>query len=121
MIATDEASFICDMAQFYHVLDYRSVPVRTLAVLACGLPEESRMIRILVDQKFDIKTMLLANILDFLMILTWFQTKDGHKGRNRPKSIVKILTGKKEESQEQTFNSPEEFELARQRILAKGA
>ena len=47
--------------------------------------------------------------MDRLSTLVWFQTKDGVKGRNRPKSIVESMT-RKEEEKEQVFSVPiEEF------------
>jgi len=43
MLAIDEDALICDMAQVYHVTDIRALPVKTLAVLACGLPADARI------------------------------------------------------------------------------
>lgn len=34
---------ICDLAETYHVLDYRALPVKTLAALVFGLREDSRI------------------------------------------------------------------------------
>ncbi len=43
MLSEDEGLFICDMAETYHVLDYRALPVPLLATLASGLRENSRI------------------------------------------------------------------------------
>ena len=109
---------ICDFAQYYHVLDWRQLPVGTTAILACGLPAESRLLRAINKQKINIDTLLEAAIADQTAILVWQQTKNGHKNRQRPKSYLKMLLGEhKEESAGKTFKSGEEFEAARRRII----
>ena len=120
MISMDRDALICDLAEYYHVYDLRKLPPETVAVLACGLPQESRIMKILSGITYDMQQLMMASILDYLATLTWFQTKDGHKNRNRPKSYVEMLTGKKkEEKEEVSFRSPEEFERERQRILQR--
>jgi len=56
--------------------------------------------------------MLLALIVDGVNMLVWQNTKDGHKGRNRPKSVYKLLTEPPEEKKEQytVFRSVDDFE-----------
>lgn len=54
--------------------------------------------------------MLLALIVDGVNILTWQNTKDGAKGRNRPKSIFKGLTEEKKVDEYQVFNGSDAFE-----------
>ena len=53
LIASDEGKdkLICDFAQYYHVLDWRSLPVRLAATLAAGLPPDSRCMMHLAGQK----------------------------------------------------------------------
>lgn len=109
----------CDMAQYYHIVDYRGLPVETLAALACGLPEDSRVIRKLTGAKTTPTLTLLAAIADRLGLLVWLQTKDGQKGRNRPKSILSELM-KETEEKPQSFETPEDFEAERARILRGG-
>lgn len=109
----------CDMAQYYHIIDYRGLPVKTLAALACGLPEDSRVMRKLSGAKTTPLLTLLAAIADRLGLLVWFQTKDGQKGRNRPKSILSELM-KETEEKPQSFETPEDFEAERARILRGG-
>lgn len=43
MILTDEDALICDLAETYHVLDYRSLPLLTAATLASGLRSDARI------------------------------------------------------------------------------
>ena len=119
MISKDRSALVCDLAQYYHIFEMRELPLETVAVLACGLPPESRIMRKLSGNNYDLRTLMTACILDYLAILTWFQTKDGHNNRNRPKSYTQILMGddKKQEKEEKGFNSPEEFEARRAKIL----
>ena len=99
----------CDFAEIYHVLDADALPPRLFATLALGLPDESRFKRALSGSRAGGRDLLLAAAVDRLSTLVWFQTKDGQKGRNRPKSIVESMT-RKEEEKEQVFSVPiEEF------------
>lgn len=123
MAAKDEDALICDFAQYYGVTDFRALKPSYAAVLAVGLPEDARIKKKLHDQQLDLKTMLLARIADYLAIDVWFQTKDGHKGRNRPPSIAKILSGgsdQVETGEYKVFATAEAFEAERRRILGNG-
>lgn len=113
MISEDEDALICDLAETYRIFDYRALPVRMLATLCCGLREESRIKMKLLGMKVPMEIMLLADAVDKLSFLAWTRTKDAQEGRNRPKSIVGMLTGKKEENDIIAFDTAEEFELAK--------
>ncbi len=91
-------------------------------MLADGLPEYSRVKLAQSDVTIPRDTLLLASIADSLNFISWSKTKDAEKGRNRPKSIVSFLLGEKEKSESNNvaFNSPEEFEQARERIIKGG-
>ena len=115
MRARNEDALICDFAETYHVFDYMALPARTAATLAAGLPPDSRIKRELTGQKQTTEIMLLAAITDALNTLVWFKTEDGHKGINRPTSILRELTDEKE--QVVAFDSIEEYEAARARIM----
>jgi len=91
MVAKCEDELICDMAETYHVYNWRELPLRTAAILASGLPENSRTIRKLSDEKVGLDTKLRAAILDQLKFLAWTKTEDCQKGRNRPKSTLEAL------------------------------
>ena len=62
--------------------------------------------------------MLLAVIADSVQTLAWMQSEDGANGRNRPKSIFNMITGSKEETDIDVFDSPEAFMAERERILS---
>lgn len=115
MISVDRDALICDMAETYHIYDLRGLPARTLATLAFGLRADSRIKMRLSDQPLRVDTILLAAIADRLGLLVWAQTEDGRRGRNRPQSIIDALEGS--ENGPQGYNTPEEFEAERRRII----
>lgn len=62
-------------------------------------------------------------IYDKLAWLQWAQTKDGAKNRNAPKPLARKLfeideTDKEQEIQ--SYDSPEDFQAARKKILQGG-
>ncbi|MEE1356072.1 MAG: DUF5361 domain-containing protein [Clostridia bacterium] len=59
------------------------------------------------EEKITLTETLLALIVDRLSLLVWQNTKDGHKGTNRPQSIVDILTKEREECE--GFESGDDF------------
>lgn len=115
MLVLDESALICDFAETYHIMDYRSLPARQAAILAGGLRENSRIMMKMGGAQVPRDTLLLAAIADALQILVWQNTEDGHKGKNRPGSIVRELT--RERKTEVGFDSPEEFKRWRARIV----
>lgn len=117
MIKTDEDALICDLAETYHIYNYRQLPADLVAVFSVGLRENSRIKMAMSGQRVPLETMLLASIADRVGILAWQNTQDGHKGRNAPKEFVSILTEEPKEREESVFKSGEDFENARARIL----
>ena len=121
MIATDESALICDLAETYHIYDYRSLPLSRVAIFAVGLRENSRIRMKMNDMKIPLDTILLASAVDRLSIMAWLQTKDGVDGINRPKSILSNLLQMDRASDIEAFKTPEEFEKRREEILMGGA
>ncbi|RCW16316.1 hypothetical protein CAC02_09215 [Streptococcus gallolyticus] len=117
MIKIDENALICDLAETYHIYNYRQLPADLVAVFSVGLRENARIKMAMSDQKVSLETLLLASIADRVGILAWQNTEDGHKGRNAPKEFVSILTEEPKEREESIFKSGEDFENARARIL----
>lgn len=119
MIYTDEDALLCDMAETYHIYDLESLPVSTIAVLACGLREDSRIMMKLSGQEIALNALLLANAVDYLALLVWAKTKDGRDGKNRPESLAKALSEPKRKKKKEvlvSFTTPEEFMRARDRV-----
>ena len=115
MIRIDEDSLICDFAEVYNIYYYKQLPLIKVAVFANGLKENSRIRKKLNNAKGDSVELLLSGILDRLSLLVYAQTKDAQKGINKPVMLVDNLI--KEESNIQGFNSSEDFEIIRKRIL----
>lgn len=107
MRARDEEALICDFAETYHVLDYRELPARRAALLACGLGKNARIRRALTGQRVSDEELLLATIADALNTIIW-QIGNG-KQKDRPGSIVDRLTGEPAGNSGVGFDSPEEF------------
>lgn len=121
MIATDEGALICDLAETYHIYDYKSLPVSMVATLSVGLREDSRIKMKINGAKVPSNTLILSIIADGVRNLMWLFSEDGRKGTNRPTQLLEILYGEAEpKSDIVTFESPEDYEEARQKILQKG-
>lgn len=119
MIQTDETALICDLAETYGVLDYRALPLRTVAALSSGLRDDSRIKMKISGQTIDRETALMAAAVDRLSLLVWSRTKDAAKGRRRPESILqKLLDGRQEKQKDyMVFGTPEAFEAARRKAI----
>src|SRR5699024_8269388 len=119
MIKTDEDALVCDLAETYQIYDYKQLPPTRVAVFAYGLKSESRIKMKMSGQVVPLETLLMARISDGLNTLIWFQTKDGQKGKNRPASMVDMLTNRKKESDKDvvTFSSGEDFENLRSKLI----
>lgn len=113
MINTDEDSLICDLAETYHIYDYRSLPLKTVAALSVGLRANSRIKMKINNMDLEPETYLLSAIVDRLSVLVWRQTKDGAEGINPPKLILNSLV----ERETIGFSSIDEFERFREKIL----
>ena len=108
MIATDEDALICDFAETYHIFNIYEMPVLYIATLAIGLRHDSRIMMAVNGLKVDMNTLLLAHIADNTAINVYMKTKDAEKGRNYPKSYVKILGSDANEVARQ-FDSGDDF------------
>ena len=118
-VAVDEDALVCDLCETYHVTDSKALPLRTAAALFVGLSSNSRIMRKLSGRLVDDQTALLAIIADRLGLLFWAQTKDGQRGRNRPKSVYNAMIGRGEQQQKaRGYSSAEAFEAARNQILS---
>lgn len=109
---------ICDLAEYYHVHEYKKFSPGYIAILAVGLRGDSRIMTKLAGNKTDVQTMLLASILDAENMQVWMRTKDAEHGRNKPKSVLALLNGDKE-PENVAFDSVEEYEAARARIIER--
>lgn len=111
---------ICDLAETYHIYDYKQYSPSYIALLIMGLRSNSRFKMALSGQPADDQTMLNALMTDYLALLTWFQTKDGQKNRNRPVSIYDRIMNPSSEDKNKGYDTAEDFEKARKEFLKKG-
>ena len=119
MLNTDEEALICDFAETYRIYNYKEIPCKMAAIYAKGLKENARIKMKLAGVKVTLEDMLLASIADHTKLLTWMQTEDARKGKNRPKTILPRLLGE-EERKIISFETGEEFEKEWKRLTEKG-
>lgn len=117
-----EDEVICDLAQFYHVLNYKELSPDVVAALLVGLPKESRIVRKFFPGTYSLQEELLMRILDALNVLTWMNTKSGSKGINKPPSIYKLYhpkQKKKNKDAPKQFAEPEDFDKQWNKLTRK--
>ena len=116
MMELDEDALICDLAETYHIYDYRSLPLRLVAPLSAGLRDDSRIKMAASGAPATQTTLLLATIADRVEAFRYGFTEDASKGTNPPASLVDMLFGedkkKASKSGVVSFGSAEEFEAA---------
>lgn len=118
MMKLDKEALACDLAETYHIYDFKALPLSRVALFACGLRDNSRIKMKLSGLTVDNITLLLASAVDSLSLLVWSKTKDAEKGMNRPKSIVSMLI--QSDNEIEGFINSEDFENERNKILMKG-
>lgn len=115
MIRLDEEALICDLAETYNIFDYKKLALNKLAILACGLRDDSRIKLKMSKNILSPNQFLLAGIQDRLSLLVYSKTKDAEKGKNYPKLILDNL-----ENKINGFTSGEDFMKERERIMKEG-
>lgn len=118
MINLSEDALICDLAETYHIYDYRSLPVKLVATLSAGLRDDSRIKMIMADIPVPPDTLILAMIADRIEL---FRRSFSSKNKDTPVSLVELLCNrdtKKKNKGVVGFRTIEEFEAARARIIS---
>lgn len=116
MLNVGEDILKCDMAETYHIYitDWYvpPFPISYLADLAVGLKDDSRIKMKMSERRLSLDQVLQTFIVDKLSALIWQNTKDGHKGRNFPKSLYRTLEGldEKKKDELEKFETIEDFE-----------
>lgn len=114
MLNTDEDAVFCDLAETYHLFDWSAVSIPTLARLASGLRDDSRIMLKLSGQRVPIERLLLAMVADNTAYTAWANTKAARDNpESVPERIVPIMLGKHTVSNRkavQSFRTAEEFE-----------
>lgn len=110
MISLDEDALICDLAETYHIYDYKSLPLKLVATLSAGLRENSRIGMLSQNISVTQDTLLLAMIIDRIEAFRYGFMAES----NPPQSIAEILLN--QEKKTAGFSSVEEFEAELARI-----
>lgn len=114
MLNADEDAVFCDLAETYHLFDWSAVSIPTLARLASGLRDDSRIMLKLSGQRVPIERLLLAMVADNTAYTAWANTKAARDNpESVPERIVPIMLGKHTVSNRkavQSFRTAEEFE-----------
>ena len=114
MLRADREALLCDLAETYRIYDLRAVPVPTLAMLAAGLRDDSRIKTSLSGNRPPRSELLLAAAVDRLSWLLWGMSEDAKRGAKHPKSILAALLGEEEKSSDDiaTFETADDFKSA---------
>lgn len=118
MFCIDRDALICDLAETYHVLDYKAVPIMTLATLCAGLHDDSRIKTRMMGITRIAPSFALVRAADLLAIINYSLAAE--KGAEKPTLYQDIMMGKQQKKTTSGFASIEEFEEARKRILNNG-
>ena len=121
MISLDEDALICDLAETYGIFDMESLPVQLVATLSAGLRGDSRIKMKASGAVLSKRDLILSLIADYTALNVWGKTKDGKKGRNRPTPLRELIKNAMTNKEDEIvgFDTPEEFERERQRILSE--
>ena len=121
MLGLDRDAVICDLAETYGVLDYKALPVKTLATLCAGLHEDSRIRMRMADCQEVAPSFALVRISDTLTVINYMLASLGSKDApSLPALYQDIMIGKHKPKQATGFSSIQEFEEARKRIVDNG-
>lgn len=117
MRAVDEAALFCDFAEYYHIYDWNQFTLKQQAMLACGLPEDSRIIRKISNQKIPLETTLLLVIVDSVRELEYLYTSAHSKKKvKKPDSLLAAIQ-KDKKNDVMAYETSDDFEAARARII----
>lgn len=117
MLNVDRTAVICDLAETYHIFNYRELPQRTVATLACGLKADSRIKTKMAGVKIlPPNSLLYALIVDELRVLRWSFTGDK---KHKPVFVTELMANGMPEKETQGFSTAEEFEAKRREILER--
>lgn len=110
MLSLDRDALICDMAETYHLLDLRSLPVRLLATLAAGLRDDSRIRMKMLGLSYVSANLAIIQVRDILMQI--FSKEE------KPFLLTDVVLGdRKDVRNTGRFATPEDFEAAREKLI----
>lgn len=89
-------------------------------MLIDGLRDDSRFKLKINGMKVSVDTMMSAITCDYLAKIWWAKTEDAEHGTNKPISILSTLLDEPKKQNTNGYDSVEEFNEARNRILKGG-
>ena len=123
MLRVDRDALVCDLAETYGVFDIGSLPVSTVAALAFGLRENSRIKMKMAGAKASTELILLTVAVDCLNFIRWSKTEDAvNNPKKPPRKFLNDLLGipqAGDASKYVGFKSASDFEKARAKILRR--
>lgn len=112
MVREDEDALICDFAETYHILDYKSLPIRLRATLAAGLHDDSR-IKMKIQGFTPVpSSLMLSRIADDLALYRYSWSENAKSGKDKPVLFTEIMLGKTKAPSNDGFASGEDFHRA---------
>lgn len=90
MISVGRDALLCDLAEVYHIYDFRALPVQTLAALACGLRADSRIMMKLAGVTYIPQYVMMAAMADNARLILHYLT--AKKTSPKPKLFTEALT-----------------------------
>ena len=90
MINIDEQALICDLAEVYHIYDYKSLPIKLVATFSVGLRDDSRIKMKMNREKAPMKTIMLAMIADILSMMFW--SIAGAESHGKPPLFTEMIS-----------------------------
>ena len=117
MLSIDRTAVICDLAETYQIYDYRRMPQRTVATLACGLKADSRIKTKMAGVKIlPPNSLLYALIVDELRVIRYWIMGDK---KNKPVFITDMMANGLPEKETKGFSTADEFEAKRREIIER--
>jgi len=121
MLRTDEDALLCDFAETYNIYDLGSLPVKTVAALAFGLREDSRIKMIMAGLKVPVNQMLLVHIADSANFIKWTKTEAAvNNPSDPPDRLLNVIMGVPQAGDSKNckgFKTIADFEAARAKII----
>ena len=117
MLKVDRTAVICDLAETYHIFNYRQLPATTVATLACGLKADSRIKTKMAGVNIlPPNSLLYALIVDELRIIRYWLMGDK---KNKPQFVTELMENGLPEKELEGFDTVKEFEAKRREIIER--
>lgn len=96
MLSVGRDALLCDLAEVYRIYDFRALPVHTLAALACGLREDSRIKMKMAGVNYIPPYLLMVAMADNTRMLLHYLT--AKKNAKKPTLFSELIESKEGKS-----------------------